>query len=123
MIRVGEQKRSSFRMRVVWPVTLVTAKGTMEAETKNISREGAHIRCSQPLQLNEPVQMTIKAPDSNPLKVVAAVLWTDFEDESKQLWIIGFNFTEISAQDRQFLEQKTLTEFRDKVVNPRITAP
>ena len=113
--RVGEQKRLSFRIKVDWAVTLETAKGLVEAKTKDISAGGAHIRCKEYLQLNQPVQMTIKAPDREPLEVTAVVIWSDSKDESNRPRIIGVKFTEISEKDRNYLVQVALEEFKAKL--------
>lgn len=113
--RVGKQKRLSFRIKVEWAVTLETAKGSVEGKTRDISAGGAHIRCREYLQLNEPVHMTIKAPEREPMEVAAIVIWSDSKDESNQPRIIGVKFTEISETDRHYLEQVALEEFKAKL--------
>jgi c-di-GMP-binding flagellar brake protein YcgR len=115
MLAVGDQKRLSFRIKVEWPVNLETAKGSVEGKTRDISAGGAHIRCTEHLHLDEPVHMTIVAPDREPLKVAAIVIWSDSQDESKRPRIIGVKFTEISAEDRQYLEQVALDDFKAKL--------
>ena len=115
MLAVGDQKRLSFRIKVEWPVTLETAKGSVEGKTRDISAGGAHIRCTEHLHLDEPVHMTIVAPDREPLKVAAIVIWSDSQDESNRPRIIGVKFTEISAEYRQYLEQVDLDDFKAKL--------
>ena len=115
VFRVGEQKRLSFRINVEWAVTLETARGSVEARTRDISAGGAHIRCKEYLQLNEPVQMSVKVPDREPMKVAAVVIWSDSKDESNRPRIIGVKFTEISEKDRDYLEQVALEEFKAKL--------
>ncbi len=112
---VGEQNRLSFRIKVDWPVTLETKRGLVEGKTKDISAGGAHIRCTQYLQLNEPVYMTIKAPDIEPMKVIAIVIWSDSKDKSNRPRVIGVKFTEISLADRKYLEKVALEEFKAKL--------
>ena len=112
---VGEQRRLSFRIKVDWPVTLETKRGLVEGKTRDISAGGAHIRCTEYLQLNEPVYLTIKAPDIEPMKVIAIVIWSDSKDESNRPRVIGVKFTEISLADLKYLEKVALEEFKAKL--------
>ena len=111
-MKVGDQKRLSFRMKVEWPVTLDTERGLVEAETRDISAGGAHIRCKEHLQLNEPVHLIIKAPDREPLKLAAKVIWADRIDESNRPRVIGVSFTDLAQEDRKYLEQAALEHFK-----------
>ena len=113
--RVGEQKRLSFRIKVEWPVRLKTARGVVEGKTRDISAEGAHIRCKEYLELNEPAHIIIEPPDREPLEVSAIVIWSDSKDESNRPRIIGVKFTEISEVDHHYLEQVALEEFKAKL--------
>ena len=112
---VGEQRRLSFRIKVDWPVTLETKRGLVEGKTRDISAGGAHIRCTEYLQLNEPVYLTIKAPHIEPMKVIAIVIWSDSKDESNRPRVIGVKFTEISLADLKYLEKVALEEFKAKL--------
>lgn len=113
--RIGEQRRLSFRIKIEWPVRLKTRKGLVEGKTRDLSAGGAHIRCKEYLELNEPVQMTIEAPERKPIELAAVVVWSDSKDESNRPRIIGVKFTEISEADRQYLEQVALEEFKAKL--------
>jgi c-di-GMP-binding flagellar brake protein YcgR len=115
MFQVGEQKRLSFRILVSWPVTLETAKGSVEAETRDISAGGAHVHCNQHLELNEPIQMIINPPDREPLRVAAMIVWSDQNDESDHPRVIGIRFIEISSEDVVFLEQQALEHFKSRL--------
>ena len=112
---VGEQKRLSFRIKVDWPVTLETKRGLVEGKTRDISAGGAHIRCTDQLDLNEPVFMTIKAPDIEPIKVAAIVIWSNSKNVSNRPRVIGVKFTEISLADLKYLEKVALEEFKAKL--------
>ena len=115
MLEIGDQKRLSFRIKVEWPVILGTTGGSVEGKTRDISAGGAHIRCSEHLGLNEPVNMTITPPDREPLEMAALVIWSDSKDEANRPRIIGVKFTEISAEDRQYIEQVALNDFKSKL--------
>ena len=120
MLVVGNQKRLSFRIRVEWPVALETARGTVEGKTRDISAGGAHIRCNEHLHLNEPVYMVIKPPDRESMEMAAIVIWADSKDEGNHPRIIGVKFTEISTEDRQYIEQVALEEFKSKLPKSQI---
>ena len=113
--RVGEQRRLSFRIKVEWPVRLKTARGVVEGKTRDISAGGAHIRCKEYLELNEPAHIIIEPPDREPLEVSAIIIWSDSKDESNQPRVIGVKFTEISDVDHHYLEQVALEEFKAKL--------
>lgn len=115
MLEIGDQKRLTFRIKVEWPVILGTTGGSVEGKTRDISAGGAHIRCSEHLGLNEPVNMTITPPDREPLEMAATVIWSDSKDEAGRSRIIGVKFTEISAEDRQYIEQVALNDFKSKL--------
>lgn len=81
-----EERRIYPRADVRWPVSAMTAEGTIEGETKNLSMLGAFICCAKPLRLNEIVALTINIPDTDhSLTVRAQVVWSKLyacEDEA-----------------------------------------
>jgi c-di-GMP-binding flagellar brake protein YcgR len=113
--RIGEQRRLSFRIKVEWPVRLKTKKGLVEGKTRDISAGGAHICCGEYLDLNEPVHLSIEAPEREPMELAALVVWSDSKDESNRPRIIGVKFTKISNSDRQYLEQVALEDFKARL--------
>lgn len=113
--RIGEQRRLSFRIKVEWPVRLKTTRGVVEGKTRDISAGGAHIRCEEYLELNEPAHMIIEPHDREPMEVAAIVIWSDSKDESKRPRIIGVKFTAISDVDRHYLEQVALEDFKARL--------
>ena len=115
MLEVGDQKRLSFRIEVEWPVIIETAGGPVEGKTRDISAGGAHVRCGEHLHLNEQVDMTITPTGGEPLKVAARVIWSDSKDESDRPRIIGVKFTQISTEDRRYIEQVALENFKAKL--------
>jgi Tfp pilus assembly protein PilZ len=120
LFEVGIQKRLSFRIKVEWPVILETAKGLVEAKTRDLSAGGAHIRCKEHVHLNETVYMTMQPPDREPLKVAAKIIWSESKDESARPRIIGVKFTEISADDRRYIEQLALEDFKARLPKTKI---
>jgi hypothetical protein len=74
----AEDRRIYPRADVRWPVSAVTAEGSLEGETINLSMMGAFICCTRPLGLNETVALTINIPDSDhSLTVRAQVVWSN----------------------------------------------
>jgi hypothetical protein len=74
----GEDRRIYPRAEVRWPVSAMTAEGSVQGETMNLSMMGAFISCSKPLRLNETVALTINIPDTDhSLTVRAQVVWSN----------------------------------------------
>jgi hypothetical protein len=69
-------KRSYPRSSVEWPVTMITAYGTLEGETTNVSTLGAYIRCQKPPYPAENLYLKVELPVGSPLEVFAEVVWS-----------------------------------------------
>lgn len=75
---IGADRRIYPRAEVRWPVSAMTAEGSLQGETMNLSMMGAFICCSRPLGLDETVALTINIPDSDhSLTVRAQVVWSN----------------------------------------------
>lgn len=75
-----EDKRLYPRSRVRWPVTMVTAEGTVKGETEDVSKLGAFIRCQEPLNPSERLLLSVTLPVGSPLQVSAQVVWSNMAD-------------------------------------------
>ena len=74
---VGSERRIYPRAEVQWPVSAITAEGTLRGETRNLSMLGAFISCSAPLGSDEIVALTINIPGTDhSLTVRAQVVWS-----------------------------------------------
>ena len=73
-----KDKRSYPRSNVSWPVTMITATGTVEGETKNVSTLGAFIYCQEPPDPADSLFLSVKLPAGSPLEVSAKVVWSNF---------------------------------------------
>ena len=74
---IGNDRRIYPRAEVQWPVSAMTAEGTIHGETRNLSMLGAFISCTKPLSSNEIVALTINIPDTHhSLTVRAQVVWS-----------------------------------------------
>ena len=59
----GIEKREYTRIKVRWPITVVTDDSAIEGETRDIAVNGVHICSEEPLRLNEAFHMSITPPD------------------------------------------------------------
>ena len=116
IVEVGAQRRSSYRVKVTWPVTVETKKGLVKAQTRDISAGGAHIHCDEPIELYEPISMTINAPNRAPIKISAKVVWSDHKDDSDRPRVIGVSFTDISEGDQEFIMAQASGEFKNRMM-------
>lgn len=69
-------KRLYPRSKVRWPVTMTTAVGTIEGETKDLSSLGAYIQCQEPLNPSDSFLLSVRLPAGAPLHVFAEVVWS-----------------------------------------------
>ena len=72
----GGGDRGGPRVKVKWPVTVNTEKGSMEGVTLDLSTDGAFVSCAKPLRLNAVFNMVITAPDQT-IEVQAEVIWSN----------------------------------------------
>ena len=100
------QKREHPRVLVSWPVTMVTPEGYIDGMIENISAGGAYIRCGTPLIKKDLFILSILFQDREHSWIGAEVVWIDIP-RSKDSDVIaigmGVRFTNISAEDLQFL--------------------
>ncbi|UCG11001.1 MAG: PilZ domain-containing protein [Deltaproteobacteria bacterium] len=72
-----EERRARTRFTVRCPVTVITSDGTIQGETKDLSGDGAFIRCQKPPTPKEILPLIIELPDGFPLDVSAEVVWSN----------------------------------------------
>jgi hypothetical protein len=102
---MATERRTPTRVRVKWPVVIITARGVLVAETRDISNEGAFISCDLPLSPKEKLRLFIMAPNHRPFEIPAEVAWSAAQD-SKPNSIssgMGVRFTETTAPQHQIL--------------------
>ena len=112
-------RRTPTRVRVRWPVVLLTAKGVVLAETRDISSNGAFIQCKLPLPPKEKLRLFIMTPDQRPLDVPAEVAWSNpygSEQDSVPRGM-GVRFTKISRDNRQSLRNVLANHYQRKTSN------
>ena len=72
-----EEKRRRKRAEIVWPAFIVTDKGVIEGETKDLSRSGAFITCGKPLLPGERFLINIDIPKKGPVSLRSEVIWSN----------------------------------------------
>jgi hypothetical protein len=104
---VGNAERREFpRIRVKWPVTVVTDYAEIEAETRNITVNGIFILSKHLLRLNEIFSLHISPPNHQPIEVTGTVIRSDHQalDKRNISYGMGICFVKVSDKDRHFLE-------------------
>ena len=78
LLSTKEENRRYPKAKIRCPVTIKDGQGPMEGVTLYIGENTAFIQCSNPLRLNEVVDVTIEVPLLNkPLITEAEVVWTN----------------------------------------------
>ena len=93
------------RSRGAWPVVIMTGRGALIAETRNISPQGAFIFCDRPLPPEDKIRVIIMFPNSRYLDLPAEVTWSNPYGSEKDDTPsgMGVKFTEISEADLEFI--------------------
>ena len=101
----GIEKRKHPRIPVRWPVTIITDKGTIEGESRNITVAGIFIHCQEELHENEVHQIIIQIPEQEAILVKGQVAWSNFDsmEEGDMYPGMGFSFIKISDDDQMIL--------------------
>lgn len=78
LLSTKEENHRYPKAKIRCPVTMKNGQGPMEGVTLYIGENTAFIQCSNPLKLNEVVDITIEVPLLNkPLETEAEVVWTN----------------------------------------------
>ncbi|MFB0520537.1 MAG: PilZ domain-containing protein [Desulfatiglandales bacterium] len=106
----GIERRKHDRIRVRWPVTVLTNNRIIQAETRNITVSGIFICCKEPLPRNEVLPVRISPPNYRVVQVSGKVIWSDLYaiDGQDISYGVGICFVKISDGDRHFLKDLIL---------------
>ena len=101
----GVEKRLHPRIPVNWPVVILTPKGAIKGETRNISVGGAFIQYSEEADLNGELQIVFENSEQRSISVTGRKAWSgNFNIDGKSVFsAVGVRFTEISFEDREFI--------------------
>ena len=98
-----KEKRQRPRARVSWEVTIKSSQGDLSGKTLNVTVDGALIRCREPLEPNDAIEVVLHVPARvSPLRIPARVIHSSIcEPEDETLcYDIGVRFTEISEKNK-----------------------
>ena len=100
-----ERRNGVPRIKVRWPITVLTDEGTIEGETRNITAAGMFIRCKEPLRVNETYRISIRPPNRQAIELTCKVIWSSLYgiDGQDTAYAMGFHFVKVSDEDRHFL--------------------
>ena len=115
-----DEKREHPRIPVRWPITIISKKGSIEGESRNITVAGVFVHCLEKLEKNEEYQMIIKIPEKETLLLNGRVVWSNFEnvDFNASYVGMGFCFIKISKEDRGVLGE-VISRYADPESNPQ----
>ena len=110
---IGGGDRGGPRVKVKWPVTVKTEKGSMEGVILDLGTDGAFVSCAKPLRLNEVFDMVITAPEQA-IEVKAEVVWSNIygPDDDITPRGMGVRFLKISGKDRRTIAKAALEHLR-----------
>jgi hypothetical protein len=85
---------------------MITEKGSVEGEARNITVEGVFIHCMERLSLNETYRLLIK-PAGEKIEVMGKLLWSNLDSAADRdsLLGMGFCFVKVSEGDRELLRE------------------
>jgi hypothetical protein len=116
----GAGDRGGPRVKLKWPVTVTTEKGSMDGVTLDLGTDGAFVSCAKPLRLNEIFDMVITAPDQT-IEARAEVIWSNIygPDDDITPRGMGVRFLKISGKDRRAIAKAALNHLRSEETDPR----
>lgn len=116
----GRNDRLGPRVKVKWPVTVKTEKGSMDGVTLDLGTDGAFVSCAKPLRLNEVFDMVITAPDQA-IEARAEVIWSNIygPDDEISPRGMGVRFLQISGQGRKAIAKAALEYLKTEKVDSR----
>jgi hypothetical protein len=84
---------------------VITAEGTVEGESVNITPSGVFVRSKKPLKENETYQIIIKLPNKKQVLLKGKLVWANLngEERSEAFADMGFSFVKVEGQDQRLL--------------------
>ena len=109
-------RRTPTRIRARWPIVVLTDKGVLLAETRDISSEGVFISCEEPLKPEEKLRVFIMAPNHRPLEIPAEVAWSNPDASGQETTPkgMGLRFTKDSSDQRERLHSIVAQHYKTK---------
>ena len=105
------------KVKVRYPVVVLTADGALKGETRNISTRQAFVRCKKPLRLYDVANMSIQVAKNVSLVAEAEVIWSNRYGPDDEITPRGMmvRFTRLSPRDRQRLHHTIAKQYLAKI--------
>jgi len=105
------EKRKSPRTEVHWPVTIMTDRGAIEGEARNISAEGVFILFDDSTGSLSPPKTyrLLMKPDEEEIEVTGSLVWSSRDVHLGK----GFCFVGFNERDRRRL-RKAIRKYAEK---------
>lgn len=120
---ISQERRQYIRSQVDWPVDILTTKGVMDGEIKNISSGGVYIQSRELPEAGETFNLRtqLDRENYNPLRASAEIVWSKvYESENFPLSHgFGVRFTQV-YYNFELLFGDEETELQDSIENQRI---
>ena len=102
-----QEKRIMPRVKVRWPVTMLTPQSQVEGKIENVSSKGAFVSCKDMPPLEEGFLLVIRTPDYKAMNLNGRVVWSTVLSCSATgpQFGIGVQFTRMTADDRKALHK------------------
>ena len=99
------ERRTAPRINVNWPISIITSRGMIEGESRNITPSGVFIHCKTKLPEDEVYQIIIKLPNGKQILVRGKMMWSNLNgrEDTGALVDMGFSFIKMSEQDQKVL--------------------
>ena len=94
------ERRKHTRIKVRWPIHIVTDSGEVLGEIRDITLVGMFINCKEPLQLNESYHISIIPPNHQSIGLTCKVMWSNFySTDGENKYGAGFCFVKVLDED------------------------
>ena len=71
------ERRRCPRVKVRWPVAVLTGYGKIKGETRNITFDGVFVCREEPLRVNVIFRLRITPPSHRTIEVSGKAIWSD----------------------------------------------
>jgi hypothetical protein len=118
------EKGSQGNITARWPITIITKRGKIEGESRNITVTGVFINCNEDLQEDETCRMVIKPPRKKSIEVKGKLVWSNGDSNNRRGCLpgMGFSFIKVNEEDLHLLNQAILSGFESTRKNSQVKA-
>ena len=94
------------KVDIKWPVSIEMNNGIIKAETKDLSRSGAFIKCSKPLLPGEQFNLIIETPVKGAVSLKSVVIWSNSNIPEEKVLTrgMGIRFIQNKKEDLELLK-------------------